>query len=220
MEPAAKLLEVAQHFLDAATPGDSEDRNAALATALDRLECGVILTDAGARAMFTNSAAARIVAEGDGLTVDAELLAAATPKTTSRLHEAIATAGAATVIESRHVCLERPSGRLPLHLTVLPVARLGARLPGTTASQVAIFIRALDAPVALNQIAVTEAFRLTPRECEIAALLATGRDLEAIAAEIGAARSTVRSHLVHIFEKTGAHSQATLVALLCRFIER
>ena len=71
----------------------------------------------------------------------------------------------------------------------------------------------------MNQLAVIEAFRLTPRECEIATQLAGRRDLDEIAAEIRAARSTVRSHLIHIFEKTGAHSQAALVALLCRFIE-
>ena len=196
----------------------TEELSAALATALDRMECGVILTDAAARPMFMNAAAARIVAQGDGLTIEAAPLAAATPMATSRLHEAIAAAGAVTAIEARPLRLERAS-RFPLHLTVLPVSRLGALMPGACAPRVAIFIKELDAPVAINRLAVIETFRLTPRECEIATMLAGGRDLDEIAAEIGAARSTVRSHLIHIFEKTGAHSQAALVALLCRFAE-
>jgi DNA-binding CsgD family transcriptional regulator/PAS domain-containing protein len=197
----------------------TEDRSAALATALDRLDCGLILTDATARPMFMNAAAGRIVAQADGLMIEAAPLVAATPMATIRLREAIAAAGAVTAIEARHLRLERLSGRFPLHLTVLPVSRLGALTPGACAPRVAIFIKELDAPVAVNQPAVIEAFRLTPRECEIATLLAGGRDLDEIAAEIGAARSTVRSHLIHIFEKTGAHSQAALVALLCRFVE-
>lgn len=197
----------------------TEERHKAVASVLDRLADGVILTDAAARPTFLNARAAQIVGEADGLMMEAEPLAAATPAATRRLHEAIAVVAAEAATEGLRLRLDRPSRRPPLLLSVLPIWRLGAPLPGTRAPRIAIFIKELDAPVAINQPAVVEAFHLTPRECEIATLLAAGRDLAEIAAEMRVARSTVRSHLVHIFAKTGARSQATLVAALSRFIE-
>jgi DNA-binding CsgD family transcriptional regulator len=59
---------------------------------------------------------------------------------------------------------------------------------------------------------------LTRRESEIAVLLAEGLDLKTIALRLGAGRGTVREHLKHVFEKTGARSQVALVALLRGFV--
>jgi len=190
---------------------------AAVATVLDRLEDGVILTDATARPMFLNARATRIVAEADGLDIAAAPLAAATPVTTQLLRETIAAAAAGAEIAGRQLRLARPSQRPPLLLTVLPVARLGAVVPGVGAPRVAIFIREPDAPIAIDCAAVREAFDLTPRERDVAAGLARGLDLDRTAAALGIGRSTVRSHLAQIYEKTGVHSQAALVALLARF---
>ncbi len=113
-----------------------------------------------------------------------------------------------------------PIGDAPLLLTVLPVLRLGAVVPGVGAPRVAIFITETDAPRAIDRAAVREAFHLTQRECDVAARLAGGFDLNRIAAELQIGRGTVRSHLTQIYEKTGAHSQAALVALLARFVCR
>jgi DNA-binding CsgD family transcriptional regulator len=197
----------------------TQERHDAVTTVLDRLADGVILTDAVARPTFVNARAAQIVGEADGLAMEAEPLSAATPAATHRLREAIAVVAADAANEGLRLRLDRPSRRRPLLLTVLPIWRLGAPLPGARAPRVAIFIKELDAPVAINQPAVVKAFHLTPRECEIATLLAAGHDLTEIAAAMRVARSTVRSHLVHIFAKTGARSQAALVAALSRFIE-
>jgi DNA-binding CsgD family transcriptional regulator len=49
-------------------------------------------------------------------------------------------------------------------------------------------------------------------------LLGDGFDLQAIALQLGLGIGTVRHHLKHVFEKTGARSQAALVALLRGFI--
>lgn len=57
-------------------------------------------------------------------------------------------------------------------------------------------------------------FDLTPAEAAVAQKIALGQTLEDIAAAQGAARETVRSHLRHVFAKTGVHRQADLVRLL------
>ena len=198
----------------------TDGRHAAFATVLDRLEDGVILTDAAALPIFLNARATRIVAEADGLDAAAASLAAATPLATRRLHEAIAGAAGRTAVPGRRLRLARPSQRPPLLLTVLPISRLGAVLPGVGVPQVAIFIKETDVPITIDRAAMREAFHLTPRECDVATLLAGGLDLDRTAAELRIGRGTVRNHLMQIYEKTGVHSQGALVALLARIMCR
>ena len=167
-----------------------------------------------------NASAERIIAEADGLTIDSVGLAGATPAATRHLRNAIAATGRDTAIDVQRIRLERPSRRLPLLLTVLPIWRFGAAVPGVGSARVAVFITAPDAPLPIDRIMFAETFRLTQRESEIAVLLADGFDLETIASRLGLGRRTVRDHLQHVFEKTGARSQPALVALLRGFVDR
>lgn len=198
----------------------TDERCDALATVLDRLDDGVILTDDTGRPTFLNARAARIAAEADGLDIAAAPIAAATPVATQRLRAAIAAAAADATIAAQQLRLTRPSHRAPLLLTVLPIWRLGAAVPGAGMPHVAIFITEMDAPIAIDAAALREAFNLTPRECDVATRIAGGFDLDRVAAELRIGRGTVRSHLMQIYEKTGVHSQAALVALLVRFVAR
>ncbi len=198
----------------------AEGHCAALASVLDRLDDGVILTDAAARPMFLNARAAQIVADVDGLDITTSQVATATTVATQRLRAAVADVAAGAMIAAHQLRIERPSQRPPLLLTILPMAQLGAALPGVGAPSAAIFITETDALLTIDSAAVREAFHLTTRECDVAARLARGLDLEETAAELGIGRGTVRSHLSQIYEKTGLHSQAALVALLARFTRR
>ncbi len=194
----------------------TEQRYAGLAGVLDGLDSAVIVTDALARPIFLNREAERIAAEDDGLDADLTRLAASEPEATHRLHEAITYAARETAIEGRRLRLERPSGRSPLLLHILPIARLGTGLSGLSAPRVAIFVKESDTPRAIDRRAIVDAFGLTARESEVAALLAHGTDLPSIATALQMSYSTVRTHLLRVFEKTGVHSQAALVALLWR----
>jgi len=198
----------------------AEGLSADLVQLFDRLATGVILTDVSARPVMANARAERIIADADGLRVDAFGLAATTATATRQLRDAIGAMSSGAVVEAKRLRLDRPSQRRPLLLTVLPIWRLGGMMSGLSHSQVAIFITEPDAPPAIDRLAVAEAFRLTRRESEIAALLAGGLDLETIASQLALGRGTVRDHLKHVFEKTGARSQATLVALLRGFVDR
>jgi DNA-binding CsgD family transcriptional regulator len=198
----------------------AERGNTSFVHVLDRLATGVILTDGSAYPTLLNAQAERIIAEVDGLTMDSAGLAASTPAATRNLREAIAAAGRDTAVEARRLRLERPSHRLPLLATVQPIWRLGAAVPGAGSARVAVFLTEPDAPLPIDRLAVAETFRLTQRESEIAVLLADGLDREMIASRLGIGRGTVREHLRHVFEKTGARSQAALVALLRGFVDR
>ena len=68
--------------------------------------------------------------------------------------------------------------------------------------------------------ALADSYRLTPREAEIATLLAGGANIETIAVRLSLAVGTVRFNLKRVFEKTGARSQAAVVALARGFTRR
>lgn len=59
-------------------------------------------------------------------------------------------------------------------------------------------------------------FGLTPMESELALEMLRGDGREAVAARMGVSLATVRTHLTHIFDKTGVRRQAELVRLLAR----
>ena len=57
-------------------------------------------------------------------------------------------------------------------------------------------------------------YGLTPAEAEVVQLLAKGLPLDEIAADRGISLNTVRSHLKHIFSKTGTSRQGELLGLV------
>lgn len=69
----------------------------------------------------------------------------------------------------------------------------------------------------LRRVAVEQLrgeFGLTRREAEVAELLATGRNAEYIAKELFVAQSTAKTHISHIYQKTGLNSQQRLMDLV------
>lgn len=52
---------------------------------------------------------------------------------------------------------------------------------------------------------------LTPRECEVIALLAEGKTAGAMARQLRISVGTVRKHLEHIYAKVGGHDRMIVV---------
>ena len=200
---------------------------------LERMDTGVILTDAASRPSFANGRALEIVAQADGLSLAAGRLSAAVSAATQRLRQAIAAASThvATAFPSGagpglKLRLKRPSGRPPLLLWLFPIQALGqplgqslgASAAGAPAPRIAIFITEPDDGPPIDRDAIADAFELTPREAAIAALLAGGHDLAGAAQALAIGIGTARYHLKHVLDKTSTRSQATLVATLRGFL--
>ena len=60
-------------------------------------------------------------------------------------------------------------------------------------------------------------FGLTAAEAAVFEQIAAGRDVPRAAAALGVAQSTVRTHLLRIYDKTGVRRQAELVRLSASF---
>ena len=57
-------------------------------------------------------------------------------------------------------------------------------------------------------------FGLTPAETVFAVEISKGDGLQAAASRLGVSLTTVRTHLAHVFDKTGTRRQAELVRLI------
>jgi DNA-binding CsgD family transcriptional regulator len=198
--------------------GAGEHHYASLTRLLDKLDDGVVLLDARGGVVFVNAPASRILSDKDGLMLTGAGLTPTIADTGRRLREAIACAATDAAIGDVTVRVERPSRRLPLLLTVAPIGRLGTEIYGAPSPCVAVFIADADAPIAIDRATLADTFGLTRRESEVAALLATGHSIGAIAAMLGVSTPTVRQYVKHAFEKTSTHSQNALTALVRRFM--
>ena len=61
--------------------------------------------------------------------------------------------------------------------------------------------------------AMAARYNLTPRETEVLALLAQGRSVPVIEEKLHLSKNTVKTHVRHIYEKTGIHSQQEIISL-------
>lgn len=64
--------------------------------------------------------------------------------------------------------------------------------------------------------AVSQEYSLTPREREVLLIWGTGHTGACVEERLGITRNTVRTHLDHIYQKTGSHSKEELLQLIDR----
>jgi DNA-binding CsgD family transcriptional regulator/PAS domain-containing protein len=189
--------------------------DAAKTAALDRLDHGVLLIDAGGHVLFANRAAEAIIALRDGLTVLKEGLRAALPADTACLQTLIAQTlrGAA----GGTMRLTRPSLAEPFLLLVAPAHGNWHRSIDPMPAAV-IFISALDQAVAPDLRLLAPAFELTATEAKIAVSIAAGGGVPATARALRISPNTVHTHLRRIFRKLGVNDQPALVRVLMRAV--
>ena len=196
----------------------------ALRALLDALGPALLLVDDDGRPIFVNRRAAQILARDDGLTLGPSGLLAGSKKTTRSLRAAIARAAArANSLHARPAALRFPVSRRSAHppwlLSILPIS-LGEALGGSAAGHAAISIIESDVHTRIDPASAADYFLLTPREADVAALLAAGCSSREAAGALHIGIGTVRTHLKSLFEKTGARSQTTLALKLQAFAVR
>jgi DNA-binding CsgD family transcriptional regulator len=191
------------------------------AGAVDQFAVGTILLDEQGQVLQMNQVAARLIEEGDGLTVEDGTLRAGSSEETLELKRLISQALAAqkaknpAIIEALRVRRAPEGKQIRLVVRPVPVAEWS---PGKACPAVAVFIGHPEdrttAPVAIVQ----QLFDFTKAEALLARLLANGMTLDEAASELGIARNTARAHLRRIFSKTGVTRQAELVRLILRSV--
>lgn len=175
---------------------------------------GIVIVRPGGRVVYTNSAADRILHSDDGLQIRGGILEAAMLRTDLLLQRSI---GRAFTPDSFEICggslfCVRPSGRRPFVIHVLPIDQTTFASPQSGRAIIVIVDpeQHPEPPAAL----LRRLYGLTKSEAQIALFVTRGEGLKPIADELSLSVTTVKTHLRHVFDKTGTHRQAELVRLL------
>jgi len=188
---------------------------ATLADTLDGLSAGLCLVDAGGCIVHVNAAAQAILDAGDVLRSVEGRLAARDAQADRTLREVFAAAGQgdeALGIKGIAVPLTGEEGeRYVAH--ALPLTSGARQCAGFTAAA-ALFIRKTAPAVSARPEVLGAAFKLTPTELRVLLAIVGLGSVPEVAAALGVADTTVRTHVGRLFEKTGARRQADLVKLV------
>jgi DNA-binding CsgD family transcriptional regulator len=190
---------------------------ATLADALDGLSAGLCLVDAGGRIVHLNTAAQAILDADDILrTLNGKLVArdAQAERTLQQVFAAAGKGDEALGTKGIAVPLTGEEGeRYVAH--ALPLTSGARPRPGVVqTAAAALFIRRTAPALPPRPEVIGEAFKLTPAELRVLLAIVELGSVSKVAVLLGVGDGTIRTHLNHVFEKTGAKRQADLVKLV------
>lgn len=188
----------------------------ALAEALERLDCGALVVDRALTVLLANAAAGALT--GDGLSLSQRKLQASHRQDQGALdrllQSAIVSAPSATNLEA--VALRRPSGRRPLIVQAIPLARHSAESAFLLGAAAIVIV--ID-PERQRRGDTTDALRLfglTPAQARLASLIGEGHSRADAAEALAVSQSTVNDTVKQIYSKLGISRQSELVRLVAR----
>ena len=196
-----------------------EAETATFADIFDGLNTGLFVVDANCGIVHANTAGKDILRTGDFLRSIGGRLAAGDASVDQRLREAVAgIENADGEGNAKSIALPlaaRDGERYLAH--VLPLTSVTRRRDGATSAAAAMFVRkaALNAPSPPEVIGST--FNLTPAELRVLFAIVEIGGVPDVAAALGVADTTVKTHLSRLFEKTGSARQADLVKLVAGY---
>jgi DNA-binding CsgD family transcriptional regulator len=187
---------------------------------LDGLSSGMILVDASGRIVHTNNAGHAILDASDFLRSVCGRLVASDLAINAALREILVAANAgdaALGVKGIALPLTAHDGeRYVAH--VLPLTSGARREAGLAYNAVAaLFIRKASLEPFSPPEVIGEMYKLTPTELRVLLAIVDIGGVPEVAAALGVAVTTVKTHLSRLFEKTGVARQADLVKLVAGF---
>jgi DNA-binding CsgD family transcriptional regulator len=189
------------------------------ADTLDGLDAGLCLVDAGGRLIHANAAGQAILDAGDILHDVGGRLVARDAQVNQTLREIFAAAeqgDAALGTRGISVPLFGKDGeRYIAH--VLPLTSGARRRAGVIYTAVAALFVRKAALVSSRSEVIGKVFKLTPTELRVLLAIVEVGGVPEVAAALGVADTTIRTHIRRLFEKTGVARQADLVKLVAGY---
>jgi DNA-binding CsgD family transcriptional regulator len=189
------------------------ERNLAISTP----DTGVILVGRDARPIVMDPIARQIIGDSSGIAVVGGHVVLADAADTNRLHFLVACCGGTGGLHPKGGRILRTRGA-DLCIEVLPYSEAAAPFgpeyfvyPPPTAMLI------LSEPMRRRQLflcAVQKQFGLTNAEAAVAFELMQGDHRAAVAARLGVSLATVRTHMMHIYAKTGVQTRSALIGRL------
>lgn len=188
-----------------------------LAEVLDGLSTAICLLDAEGRVVHANAACRQLFVDGDLLAMVGDRIVARNiqaEKIFRGLFDVVADGGRHSSGRRRIDLMTSVDGqRYLVHAFPLSHRR---GLQRDSAATVLFLQKAAMVPLLVPD-AIAAAFRLTPSELRVLMAIVEFGGVPDIAAKLGIAETTVKTHLGRLFEKTGAGRQADLVKIAAGF---
>jgi len=186
--------------------------------ALDHLSMAVVVVDRDGATQYSNRAAEALLADPAGpLASVSGRLAARSGRHACRFDTLVR--AAADRGEGGALSLPSPSGKKASHCIFLPLSPDGKWGGAWVRPMTMILLADAQAGCRVDPEVLQALFRLTPSEARLAAALASGMTLEAVAGATGISVFTARAHLRAVFSKIGVNRQAELVAVMERLAQ-
>ena len=184
--------------------------------AFDWLNTALLITSASGELLFANQSAEELLKARDGLSVDADGHVSAGVVESARAVESAATFSTLLAEARRNngliVSILRPSGKIPLTLTISPAPAAPSSFD--THDRVLILVHDPERPIQVGYDELRDLYGLTVTEARITNLMVQGKSIEECAEALGVRRSTVKMHLRNLYGKTGVQRQPELVSLM------
>jgi DNA-binding CsgD family transcriptional regulator len=180
---------------------------------LDRISTSVLNVSHGAKVVYANAAAEKLLHDGDNIRIRAGELQSTYPAFAAGLRTALDRAcssddtnmgnfGNGIPLPSKHgqtaICYVLPMGSSDKRRSLGP-------------GHAAVFISLAGASLPPSLEILSALSGLTSREARIALMIADGKSLSDAADVLAISIHTIRTHIAHIFQKTGTNSQPSLV---------
>jgi DNA-binding CsgD family transcriptional regulator len=209
---------LAPHFRRAVTISNLFDmkriENTTLSNVLDSFSFGIVLVNSSLGIVHTNTVAAGLLAAEDPIRAVNGTLALPIRAAHEALQRAVRhAAGDGTELGARGIGIPayRQDGEARI-IHVLPLKH-GLLRHGLGHSATAALFVAPAVAAHLPTDALALLYDLTPAEIRVFELIVAGRTPAHIAKFLRVAQSTVKTHLIHLFQKTGCQRQSELVKL-------
>lgn len=194
---------------------------AALADTLDGVTAGMFLVDADGRIVHANANGLVMIDGGATLRATGGKLTLNDPDADRGLRESLAAAAAGDVaIGAKGIAVPIGAGHDTRHVAhILPLTTGTRRKAGVAYSAIAaVFVckAELDLPHPVE--AMANAYKLTPAEIRVLMTIIQIGGVPEVAPVLGVSETTVKTHLQHIFAKTGTARQADLVKLVAGYM--
>jgi DNA-binding CsgD family transcriptional regulator len=190
---------------------------AVLADTIDGLGAGLFIVDGATRILHTNAAARRLLAAEDVLCSRGGRLVACDPQANRSLRLAVTAAdGPVDAVPGPWPLIAANGTRRVGHVRPLKAAaRSYGEAPQEALAAVLVYRAGMECPRPPDVIA--KSYNLTPTELRVLLAIVEIGGTPEVAATLGIAPSTVRTHVGRLFEKTGTKRQAELVRLAAGF---
>ena len=180
--------------------------------ATDVLPHGVVLLSASRHVLYANPAAEAVFLSNDAVRAIDGRLTMREPDLAAAMDAAVeaCSSGFGSSERGNEIPARGSNGaRAVLNVLPLGYGRLRSVLDANAVA--AVFIATEGIRGALPKNALRFLYDLTPAEIKVCELLLDGSTPTEISGQVGVAVSTIRTHLLRIFEKTGSRRQSELI---------